>query len=89
MAPAKSTKKKASAVGKTNANESMGDNCIPTGSRLRSRRYASKYLGVTVHTLAVWASTGRYNLPFVKVGRKAMYWTHNLEEFVRQRTKVF
>ena len=34
---------------------------------------AAEYLGVATQTLAVWRSTGRCALPFVKVGRNARY----------------
>ncbi len=42
-------------------------------SDLLTRREAAAYLGVTPETLAVWASTRRYPLRFVKIGRLAKY----------------
>jgi predicted site-specific integrase-resolvase len=33
-----------------------------------TRREAAEYLGLAPATLQVWASTGRYSLPFVKSG---------------------
>ncbi|ELF6481520.1 helix-turn-helix domain-containing protein [Vibrio fluvialis] len=47
-----------------------------------TRKQAAEYLGVTDGTLAVWASTGRYQLPFVKVGRKVFYRQSDLDAFV-------
>lgn len=41
--------------------------------RLLTPREVAEWLGVTVGTLAVWRSTGRWGLPFVKVGRRVMY----------------
>ncbi len=34
---------------------------------------AALFLGVSVNTLAVWRSTGRHDLPFIKVGRCVRY----------------
>ena len=34
---------------------------------------AAEYLGLTEGTLSVWRCTGRYNLPFIKVGRMVKY----------------
>ncbi|EKO3368778.1 helix-turn-helix domain-containing protein [Vibrio fluvialis] len=47
-----------------------------------SRKQAAEYLGLSEGTLAVWASTGRYQLPFVKVGRKVFYRQSDLDAFV-------
>ena len=33
----------------------------------------SEIIGVSIGTLAVWRSTGRYALPFIKIGSKVMY----------------
>ncbi|MEW6984365.1 helix-turn-helix domain-containing protein [Colwelliaceae bacterium 6471] len=46
----------------------------------------SHELKVTLGTLAVWRSTGRYNLPFVKVGSKVMYEREAIEAFKKSRT---
>ncbi len=47
-----------------------------------NRKDAAEYLGLTEGTLAVWASTGRYQLPFVKVGRKVFYRLSDLDAFI-------
>ena len=47
---------------------------------------AAEYLNVKPATLAVWRSTGRYNLPFVKVGRLVRYRLRDLEQFMARRT---
>jgi excisionase family DNA binding protein len=47
---------------------------------------AAEYLGVATQTLAVWRSTGRYALPFVKVGRHTRYRKADLDEFIRRYT---
>jgi DNA-binding transcriptional MerR regulator len=47
---------------------------------------AASILGVTSATLAVWRSTGRYSLPYVKSGGKVMYRPADLEAFIKLRT---
>ncbi|MFN8550501.1 MAG: helix-turn-helix domain-containing protein [Candidatus Obscuribacterales bacterium] len=63
---------------------------IPIGSRFQSdlltRREAAAYLGVTPETLAVWASTRRYPLRFVKIGRLSKYRKSDLDAFINSRT---
>jgi excisionase family DNA binding protein len=59
---------------------------IESGKRLLSRKQAAEYLGISVRALAVWACTGRYRLPFVKVGRLAKYRLDDLEAFIARRT---
>lgn len=46
----------------------------------------AQYLGVTVGTLQVWRTTKRYPLPYVKVGRKAMYDPPAVVGFKESRT---
>jgi excisionase family DNA binding protein len=55
-------------------------------SDLMTRHEAAGYLGVTPHTLSVWACTRRYDLPFVKIGRKVMYRKAHLDSFIEART---
>jgi excisionase family DNA binding protein len=56
-----------------------------TESAVMSRTNAAQYLGVTPKTLAVWASTGRYALPMIKVGRLAKYRKSDLDTFINNR----
>lgn len=51
-----------------------------------SRAKAADYLNIKPQTLAVWASKGRYNLSFIKVGRKVYYLKEHLDEFLKNRT---
>ncbi|MCL2913095.1 helix-turn-helix domain-containing protein [Shewanella corallii] len=46
---------------------------------------AAYVLGVTTGTLSVWRCTGRYPLRFVKVGRRVMYRTSDIEDFINGR----
>jgi hypothetical protein len=50
------------------------------------RPEAAAYLSVKPQTLAVWATTGRYDLPFIKIGRKVFYDLEDLEQFMRNNT---
>ncbi len=55
---------------------------------LMSRTEAAEYLGIKSQTLAVWATTKRYNLPYVKVGRLVKYSRESLDGFIASRTLV-
>lgn len=55
-------------------------------SDLLNRTQAAEYLGVTAATLAVWACTKRYKLPFVKIGRLVKYRRSDLETFINERS---
>ncbi len=47
---------------------------------------AAEFLGVRMQTLAIWRSTGRYRIPYVKVGRAVRYRRSDLERFLESRT---
>jgi excisionase family DNA binding protein len=57
-------------------------------SDLVSREEAAAYLGVSPKTLATWASTKRYPLPMVKVGRAVKYRVSALDSFIESRTST-
>lgn len=63
-------------------------NVFPPQSELLTRRQAAEYLGVTEGTLAVWACTGRYMLPVVKVGRLSKYRLCDLLTFIESNLSV-
>ena len=50
-----------------------------------TREQAAEYLGVRPQTLAVWATTRRYALPFFRVGRKAIYLRADLDAWLAER----
>ncbi len=56
------------------------------GGGLLTRREAAAYLGIAEMTLSIWKSTGRYNLPVVKVGRLVRYKKSDLDAFIERRT---
>jgi len=55
-------------------------------SDLLTREQAAAYLGVAVQTLAIWKSTKRYDLPFVKIGRLCKYKRSELDAFIRRNS---
>lgn len=57
-------------------------NATKPRSTLLSRIEAAKFLGVRPQTLAVWATTHRYALPYVRVGRLVKYRLADLEAFI-------
>jgi excisionase family DNA binding protein len=59
----------------------------PTPSPLLDRAAAAAYLGLAVATLETWASSRRYSLPFVKLGRRVMYRRADLDAFIESRTR--
>ena len=52
---------------------------------MMTRAEAAAHLGVSINTLNVWASTGRYSLPYLKVGRLAKYRVSDLNEWLSRR----
>lgn len=57
-------------------------------SPLLDRKGAAAFLQNRPQTLACWASTGRYNLPFVRIGRRVMYRLADLEAFIESNLVV-
>jgi len=53
---------------------------------LLSRKEAAAYIGLQAQTLSVWASTGRYSLAYIKVGRRVFYRREELDNFLINRT---
>lgn len=47
---------------------------------------AARYLGVAPNTLEIWRSTGRYSLPFEKIGSKVRYRKSALDRWLAERT---
>lgn len=51
-----------------------------------STEEAAEYLGVQPQTLALWRSTGRYKIPYMKVGRRVYYRESDLDAWLSSRT---
>jgi excisionase family DNA binding protein len=54
---------------------------------LLDEQEAAQLLTVAPGTLSVWRSTGRYNLPFLKVGRNVRYRRADLLAWLEKRTR--
>ena len=48
----------------------------------------AEILGVSSGTLSIWRTTGRWDLPFVKVGSRVMYHPNDIQAFIERRTRV-
>jgi len=57
-----------------------------TDSGLLTREEAAKYLDVKPQTLACWATTKRYGLRYIKIGRSVRYRKADLDRFLEART---
>ena len=62
-------------------------NLISRGTELLDERAAAELLDVSPGTLSVWRSTGRYKLPFLKVGSKVRYRRSDLLAWLESRTR--
>lgn len=60
---------------------------IQASKELLDDKAAAAVLDVTPGTLSVWRSTGRYALPFLKVGRKVRYRRTDLLAWLDKRTR--
>lgn len=58
---------------------------ITAGADLLDDHAAAAMLDVSPGTLSVWRSTGRYALPFLKVGRKVRYRRADLIAWLEKR----
>ena len=56
-------------------------------SKLLTAAQVGEMLGVTPQTLAVWRSTGRYPLRYVKSGRLVRYREQDVLAFINSRTR--
>jgi excisionase family DNA binding protein len=53
--------------------------------RLKTTREAAEFLGLSSGTLPIWRCVGRYNLPFLKIGRKVYYDEADLIAWIESR----
>lgn len=64
----------------------MTNRSTSPASPLLSRADAAANLNIEPQTLATWACNGRYDLPYVKVGRCVKYKGADLDEFIALNT---
>ena len=61
---------------------------VQASKELLDDKAAAAVLDVTPGTLSVWRSTGRYSLPFVKVGRNVRYRRADMLGWLDQRYRA-
>ena len=54
---------------------------------LLTSQQAADYICVAPDTLAVWRCTGRYAIPYIKIGSKVRYKETDLNTFLEERTQ--
>lgn len=58
----------------------------PDPDDLLTREETAQVLRMKPQTLAIWASTGRVDLPYIKCGRSVRYKRRDIERFLARRT---
>ena len=56
--------------------------------KLLSTTQVAELFQTTVGTLALWRSSGRYGIPYIKIGRKVFYRESEIEMWLKSRTYV-
>jgi excisionase family DNA binding protein len=59
---------------------------MPPLDRLLTPVEAAEFLGIKPQTLATWRVTGRYGIPFIRVGTAVRYRRRDLEKWLASRT---
>jgi excisionase family DNA binding protein len=61
---------------------------IQAGFDLIDSQETAEILGISKSALEVWRTTGRYQLPFIKVGRNVRYRRSDVLEWLDSRTRA-
>ena len=61
---------------------------IQAGFDLIDCQETAEILGISKSALEVWRTTGRYKLPFIKVGRNVRYRRSDVLEWLDSRTRA-
>jgi excisionase family DNA binding protein len=65
----------------------MNNNKENNKPKLLTSQEAADYICVAPDTLSVWRCTGRYSIPYIKIGSKVRYREQSLDEFLEKRTQ--
>lgn len=57
-------------------------------TNLLTPNQTAELIHVEPETLAVWRSLGRYNLKFIKIGRKVLYDEADVHAFIEERKRT-
>jgi excisionase family DNA binding protein len=63
-------------------------NIIQSGFDLIDCQETAEILGISKSALEAWRTTGRYKLPFIKVGRNVRYRRSDVLQWLESRTRV-
>lgn len=72
---------------RTMTSEKLHRQLLAAGADLLDDHAAAEMLDVSPGTLSVWRSTGRYSLPYLKIGRKVRYRRADLEAWLASRLR--
>ena len=72
----------------TEAASNVAEILRPKNTDLIDEAEAAEILDLAPGTLSVWRSTGRYGIPFIKVGRKVRYSRTALNAWLESRTRT-
>jgi len=61
---------------------------IQAGFDLIDSQETAEILGISKSALEVWRTTGRYKLPFIKVGRNVRYRRSDVLQWLESRTRA-
>lgn len=64
----------------------MAISCVPT--ELLTPEQAAERMGLRPQTLAVWRTTGRYGLPYIRAGRLIRYKAEDIDAFLNSRRQT-
>lgn len=67
--------------------EKLAETTLPTRDLLDEKQ-AAAFLSITPGTLSVWRSTGRWALPYLKIGGAVRYDRRALEVWLASRTRA-
>ena len=56
-------------------------------SALVGQPQAAEFLDLSEQALQIWRTTGRYDLPYCKIGRKVRYRMGDLRQFIEKRMR--
>ena len=60
---------------------------VQAKDELLDDKAAAEVIDVVPGTMSVWRSTGRYALPFIKIGRNVRYRRSDLLDWLEMRTR--
>jgi excisionase family DNA binding protein len=64
------------------------DGCAVQAPEFMDTQTAANYLGLKPQTLSAWRCSGRYCLPFLKMGRKVLYKKTDVDTWMCSRTRT-